>query len=124
MDPSLSLDGLHDAEARGDGIDAELHQELELVRGEKARHPLDDRRSGRVRLRPVCVANGVDKGLDVLPVLVEVCRRDGSAVSDVKGCVSGQLPPETLEVGQPLVEETVGEIGVLPVVHLVAEEHR
>ena len=69
-------------------------------------------------------ANGVDKRLDVLPVGVEVRRRDRSAMSDVKGRVGGQLPPETLEVGQPLVEEAVGEIGVLPVVHLVAEEHR
>ena len=48
----------------------------------------------------------------------------GLAVSDVKGRVSGQFLPQALEVTEPLLVETVGEVGVLPVVHLVAEEHR
>ena len=61
------------------------------IRGQKARHPLDDRSSGLVRLRPVGAADSLDEGLHVLPLPVEMRRRDRPAVSDVEGRVRREL---------------------------------
>ena len=84
----------------------------------------DDGRLRRLRLRPVRLADCVEEGLDVLPLPVEVGRRDLPAVPGVEGGVGRQLLPQPVEMAEPFLVETVAQEGVLVVVDLVADEDR
>jgi hypothetical protein len=109
-------------ELRGHRLDRKLHQELQLVRRQEACHPLDDCCTSGVRLRPVGGTDGVEEGLDVLPLPIELLRSHGPAVPGLERGVRGQLLPQALEAAEPLVVEAVRQVGVLVAVSLVAEE--
>ena len=75
-----------------------------------------------LRLRPVGRGHGLQKGLDVAALPVEVTETHRAAVTDEEDRVAAETLPAGLDVLKPLLVEAVGEKAVLAAVDLVAEE--
>src|SRR5262245_41053578 len=109
-------------ELGGDGLDAELHQELELVGRQVLLHPRHDCGVRLLRRRPVGRAHGLQESVDVAALPIEVTEPHRAAVTDEENGVAGESPPQGLDVLEPLLVKAVGQKAVLAAIDLVAEE--
>src|SRR5262245_7707541 len=80
--------GADEPELHRDGLDAELHQDGQVVRGQEALHLGDDTRLRLLRGRPVGVHDRSEEGPDVAALPVPVGRAHRAAVPDVEDGVA------------------------------------
>src|SRR5262245_51522248 len=93
--PSSSRRG-QQPELGRDRLDAQLHQELQLVRRLVLLHPADNGGLRPLRLGPVGVRDGLDEELDVAALPIPHLRPDRSSVTDVEDGILGEARAERL----------------------------
>ena len=106
----------------GDGLDAELHQKLELVGRLVFLHPVDDSRLGAFGLRPVGIGDPVDEQVDVGGAATPTSRDRPARRDRCRRRPPWEACAQRLDVREPFDVEAVGEVAVLTVVDLVAEK--
>src|SRR5215831_18517451 len=105
-----------------DRLDAQLHQELQLVTRLIGLHSGDDGDFRPLRFRPVGPVNRLNERLDIATLPVPHLSTHGASVADVKDGVVREALAQGLDVLEPLLVEAIGEVTMPVVVDLVAQE--
>src|SRR6266705_1402925 len=97
---------------RGDGFDAELHEELQPVVGHQRPHPGEHLAAPLVSAEAETVPDRIDERVDVGTLGGDAVAVGRGAVTGVEDGVRGSVSAEPFEAGQPRPVMAVGQVGV------------